>query len=348
MPLRLRTKGQDGCPLRKALLEIHKEIKELDNIPEEEYIEDFSFLPIPDFYPMNSTQDAKNLLESYMGNRLASIVENNHDHIVMMLSGGVDSMLAALILRDTYCLLHRKRITAITVSDTSHPAGRREADIATQFCAEKNIEHEPIEVIPGPTPEDIDDSRLVYPLEDTASMISSRLNSTDPWQVGAGTVFYLVTDFLAQHHGANKDGDVHRTAIVSASGADVLFGGGYDLSHSNDPYADWEIHRNSEMMRCFSNNREIPDFYDRVSSVPFPHYKVWQTHSAIDTALRIDPAVIRGGGEQWCSKGKDKEIFYSMLSEKVHSSFLKVEEEKIPMQKSSGIFDHLVQLRYTS
>ena len=313
--------------------------------PQEEYAEHFLHPLVPYPSPVDDVGDASKILQSYLRSRLIDIAKK-HSRVVMMLSSGIDSMLAAYVFKDI-CLEYDTQLSAVTVSNTSTPEGLRESAIARGFASDIGIDHITIEAVGGKILEEHLQSRSIYSLDDTAEEISNRLSSINPWMIGAGVVFNLVTAEVSARYDLDHT-TAASTAIVSASGADVLFCGGKDFSASTCPDDDWRDLRDAEIARCFSIDREIPDFYDRVFEIPVLHYKIWQTHSAVDLAYLIAPSAIRGGGENWHKKGQDKKIFYDMLDALYTPSpgGYMAEDHKIPMQKSSGIFSHLEQLGY--
>ena len=275
-----------------------------------EYVADE--MPIsPASQDITDPTEAAELIQGYLTRRLEATTSRWSGRPILMLSGGVDSILIATVLA-------KVRPDALAVS-FAQPGGTAAAELATarnvaQHCG---LEHLVVE------PDAMEFKQL---LAQTVSL----LDYPEPWEILAGLVLVAINEH-ALAHGA--DG-----AIVSGAGADALFLGGeenIDVDH-------WDAAVRAKITSNFTRERFIPDFYERLIDDPDRHIQVWQTVEAVRIAQRLHPTVVRGQDMR-----TDKKLFRD-LAVKLGIPADLVSATKNPMQVSSGGLDAIVQLARTT
>lgn len=271
-----------------------------------EYVADEIELTQPT-HDVTDIDEAKSLVFSYLERRLAASTDSYEGRPVMMLSGGIDSILVATVLS-------RVRPDALAVT-FAQPGGEAKSELTrARTVAERfGFEHEVVEP----------DS---YAFRDLLRSVIDRLGSCEPWEVLAGTILTSVNDCALS---CNADG-----AIVTGGGADVLFLGGVgdvDIAH-------WPERVHKLVRKNFTRNRFIPDFYERLICDEDRHILTWQTKEAFELSQRLHPSVIRGP-----ELNIDKKLFRDLAVdlgvpvELAHAT-------KSPMQVSSGGVAAIVNL----
>lgn len=243
----------------------------------------------------------------YVRSRLQLIIDRAQQPPVLMLSGGIDSILIAAVLSEL-----EPASAAITFHSPNSADTQIEVDNAAQVANFFGLEH----YVLAPSDEEY--------RADIRSVVQ-RLETTEPWEVLAGYIYFSVDQFCLRR---NLTGP-----LISGAGADVLTLGGKDFvprEHDEETVNAWASEVQSEIARTFTENRFIPDFYDRLLCRPENHYKVWQTTAAVELARRLHPAAVRGQ-----KMDLDKKVFRTAAAK------LGVPEEycftpKSPMQVSSG------------
>lgn len=249
----------------------------------------------------------------YLKERLKLIVNTSSKPPVLLLSGGIDSILIAAVLAD---------LEPDTVAVTFHWQGAGEAEAesvaevenATAVARQFELRHHVL----TPDPKEF---------QSGISDVIRYLETTEPWEILAGYIYFSVDQFCQKHH---LEGP-----LVSGAGADVLTLGGKEFraKHTDsETMNSWADEVESEVSRTFTRNRFIPDFYERILSDPDNHFKVWQTNAAVDLARHLHPEAVRGTGLEL-----DKKIF-RMAAQKVGVPEQYCFAPKSPMQVSSGGF----------
>lgn len=261
----------------------------------------------PASHDVTDPKEAAELVQAYLARRLDAATKQWPGRPVLMLSGGVDSILIAAVLADV-------RPDALAVS-FAQPGEVAAAEIATaQAVAEHcGLEHHVVE------PVEAQFERLL-------TRTVKKLEYPEPWEVLAGLVLVGV-DEHARAQGA--DG-----AILSGAGADALFLGGEE----SVDVSDWDATVRAKIQANFTRERFIPDFYERLIDDPDRHIQVWQTREAVDLAQRLHPHVIRGHDMR-----TDKKLFRDLAVQCGIPADL-VTATKNPMQVSSGGLDAIVRL----
>ena len=267
----------------------------------------------PGTYDITEYAPAKQAIVDYLRARLEAVLERWPGRPVLMLSGGVDSILIAAVLAQL-----RTDVLAVTFSQDSSPQAAEETRVAREVAYALGFEHHVV----APRGE-----ALEALLKETVE----RLDSAEPWEVLSGAILVAV-DKLRQEHGA--DG-----ALITGAGADALFLGGKTIDTTAEDYLQqWDAQVRRGIKANFTRERFIPDFYERLIAEPQRHIQVWQTHEAVDLALRIHPRVTRGA-----DLAQDKTLFRHIAADLGINPEL-VQTTKNPMQVSSGGLEAIVTL----
>lgn len=267
----------------------------------------------PGTYEITKYAPAKLAVVDYLRSRLEAVLKRWPGRPALMLSGGVDSILIAAVLAQL-----RTDVLAVTFSQDSSPQAAEETRVASEVAHELGFEHHVV----SPRGEALNGL-----LKETVE----RLDSAEPWEVLSGAILVAV-DKLGQDHGA--DG-----ALITGAGADALFLGGKPIDASREDYLQqWDAQVRRGIKVNFTRERFIPDFYERLIADPERHIQVWQTHKAVDLALRIHPCVTRGS-----DLTQDKALFRHIAADLGINPEL-VQTTKNPMQVSSGGLEAIVTL----
>lgn len=267
----------------------------------------------PGTYDITEYAPAKQAIVDYLDARLTAVLERWPGRPVLMLSGGVDSILIASALARL-----RTDVLAVTFSHESSPQAAEETRVAREVARALGFEH-----------------HVIAPRGDALERLLAetveRLESAEPWEVLSGAILVAV-DKHRQECGI--DG-----ALITGAGADALFLGGKAIAaDAEDFLQQWDIQVRQGIQANFTRERFIPDFYERLIAEPERHIQVWQTHEAVDLALRIHPRVTRGA-----EMNQDKALFRAIAADMGIDPKL-VQTTKNPMQVSSGGLEAIVSL----
>ena len=278
----------------------------------EDYIEVGDVLDSFDF-SLDDLDDAAHAVTDYTTARLKAIAQINEQPLVLMVSGGVDSlhMLACAHAAGI-------EVVAYTFAWPGSSEAKQELAVAKALCDKFGIVH----VTVRPTSSEV--STIM-------AQVTQRLQTSEPWEVLAGSVLYSIA------RRAPRD-----AAIVTAAGADTLMRGGKPSRHSyfnDDTLGRWELQVKADIRRGFTRERYIPDFYTRlIGSRAKRHYKVWQTRQAVELAGHLHPRVIRG--EDW----KQDKLVLRHAARQLGVDENYTAAAKSPMQVSSGGFAAIEKL----
>lgn len=278
-----------------------------------EYVADERALAQPGTYDITDAVEGVALVLAYLRRRLTAVFDAWEGRPVLMLSGGIDSILIAGVAAEL-----RDDVLALTFQQPGSAQSTAEGEVAATLARQLGLDHD-----------------FVQPAEDAFREIVkdtvTRLDNADPWEVLAGTI--LVTlDRAAQERGASGP-------LLSGAGADALFLGGEDFDPGQaDVVGEWDERMRAKIKRNFIRERFIPDFYERLLDDANRHIQVWQTHAATDLALRLHPSVIRGGKMK-----RDKALFRAAARSLGIPAEL-VSLQKNPMQVSGGGIDSIIGL----
>ena len=278
----------------------------------EDYIEVGDVLDSFDF-SLDDLDDAAHAVTDYTTARLKAIAQINEQPLVLMVSGGVDSlhMLACAHAAGI-------EVVAYTFAWPGSSEAKQELAVAKALCDKFGIVH----VTVRPTSSEV--STIM-------AQVTQRLQTSEPWEVLAGSVLYSIA------RRAPRD-----AAIVTAAGADTLMRGGKPFRHSyfnDDTLGRWELQVKADIRRGFTQERYIPDFYTRlIGSRAKRHYKVWQTRQAVDLVGHLHPRVIRG--EDW----KQDKLVLRHAARQLGVDENYTAAAKSPMQVSSGGFAAIEKL----
>src|SRR5699024_8904871 len=192
-----------------------------------------------------------------LNSRVMAVLEQDKRRPVVLLSGGIDSvLLAAVVAR------HAPNALAVTVEFDHHGQNTTENNpdtlVASAVCHHLGLEH-----------------RIAflshYGTKKWAGEAARRLGTGDLWEVLAGTVLLAAND-TAHLHGAGGP-------LFTGAGADALFNGGRADDVSQHKWHEKVAH---SVAREFTYARNIPDFYERLLDEPERHIKTWQTKAAVE------------------------------------------------------------------
>lgn len=280
-----------------------------------EYVADERRLETPGRYDVTTTDAAVELVLEYLRERLDAVFRAWPQRPVIMLSGGIDSILIAAVAAEP-----RNDLLALTFRQPGMPGSMEEGHTAALVAGTLGMEH-----------------AFVQPDEqefrDLATGVVARLDNSEPWEVLAGIILAAV-DEAAREQGA--DG-----ALISGGGADALFLGGEVIDSGQDDGSllqEWDRRIRAKVRKNFTRDRYIPDFYGRLIDDENRHIQVWQTHAATELALRLHPTVVRGP-----QVDQDKVLFRRAA---IHAGVPEplVSRQKNPMQVSSGGLETIVRL----
>lgn len=275
-----------------------------------EYVADERDLTAPGIRDIRTEDEAIDAIVNLLRDRLHSVHTQCPGPAVLMLSGGIDSILIAAVVAD---LGLPDDILAVTY--TGADSGGAEVSTARRVADTLGLEHE-----------------VIAP-DDGAELVREtvrRLGSSDPWEVLAGVTLLAVTRAVDKRFRATP-------ALITGAGADALFLGGVPLDPADPDWAEhWDVLVRDKVARNFTRERFIPDFYERLIDAPQRHIQVWQTHAAYDLAMRIHPDLLRGP-----ERAVDKYLFRQAAVRLGVPAEL-VSATKNPMQVSSGGVDAIV------
>lgn len=276
-----------------------------------EFVADERDMSIPATFDITELDEAVKEVTQYLHDRVTSAINAFSGRPVLMLSGGIDSILIAAAVAHAGI-----DALAVTVARDGSRAATQELESASAVASHYELEH----VIVGSGDREI---------ADVAPQVVSKLSSTEPWEVLAGITLSMV-DKVAGDRGATG-------ALLSGAGADALFLGGEEIDTTEPGWlATWDERLRDKVARNFKRERFVPDFYERLLDTPERHIQVWQTHRAYDLALRLHPDVIRGPRRR-----VDKYLFRRAAEAAGVPHYL-TNSPKDPMQVSSGGIDSLV------
>lgn len=257
----------------------------------------------PGTFDIGNYDEAAALVDDYLTRRVYDVLDKWHDRPVLMLSGGIDSILLA-----TYVAEIAPDAIAATYAHPEDSQAQRELSVARAVADTLGLEHFTVSYGGG--------AKFAALLR----RVRAALDTTEPWEVLAGVVLKAVDESVGSPEGA----------IFSGAGADALFMGGQEVDFGGDPVAAWDSAMRANITSEFTRHRFIPDFYGRLIDNHERHVLVWQTHEAVDLAQRIDPRLIRGA-----RLDGDKELFRLLARDRGLDVGL-VSAEKNPIQMSSG------------
>lgn len=278
-----------------------------------EYVADERTLSQPGTYDIKDSTEGVELVLDYLRQRLSTVFSAWEQRPVLMLSGGIDSILIAGVAAEL-----RDDVLALTFQQPGSAQSTVEGEVAATLAGRLGMEHHVVQP---------DEAAFRHIVQDTVA----RLDNSDPWEVLAGAIL-VALDRAAQERGAFGP-------LLSGAGADALFLGGEDFDPGQvNVVGEWDRRMRSKVNRNFIRERFIPDFYERLLDDVDRHIQVWQTHAATDLALRLHPTVIRGSAID-----QDKALFREAAKTlDIPTELLSL--QKNPMQVSGGGIDSIVGL----
>lgn len=247
-------------------------------------------------------------------------LENNENEksgkLGLMLSGGIDSVLLAAVLKDLGIDFH-----AVTVAAKGLNSQDRDNSIA---LAEKlNFSHSVVEV----------DSKT---LSTEIPLTIEKLGTDELWEVLAALPISLA---FKEFNDKGVKG-----LVLTGNGADAIFAGGKILKEKNlySENANNELDSLvlQDVSRNFTRDRVIPDFYERVLGKDDKRFTMaFQNRQAWELSHLLAPNVL------WTEDELGRKYDKSALRKA--AEILNVPKElawtsKSPLQKSSGLMDALI------
>lgn len=255
--------------------------------------------------------EASEAIINFLEKRVHAVLEKYESRPLLMLSGGVDSILLATILAK-----HAPNTLAVTFIDPyADRNSSEEFNIASAVAANLGLEHVVTE---------LDTTEYESLVRETVT----KLDCTDPWEILAGVIL-LACEQEGRKHNATG-------AMFTGAGADALFlGGTNEAITSNDAYQEKVLNK---VRKNFIRERQIPDFYERLLDDADRYIQVWQTIAGFELAMRIPVDLSRGrdGSED---KALIRQTLVSLGADPEHAW-----TTKNPMQVSSGGINSLVTL----
>ena len=247
-------------------------------------------------------------------------LENNENEksgkLGLMLSGGIDSILLAAVLKDLGIDFHAVTVTAKGVSS-------QDRDNSIALAEKLNFSHSVVEV----------DSKT---LSTEIPLTIEKLGTDELWEVLAALPISL-----AFKEFNNKD---IKGLVLTGNGADAIFAGGKILKEKNlySENANKELDSLvlKDVSRNFTRDRVIPDFYERVLGKDDKRFTMaFQNRQAWELSHLLAPNVL------WTEDELGRKYDKSALRKA--AEILNVPKElawtsKSPLQKSSGLMDALI------
>lgn len=260
---------------------------------------------------IQSPAEASEAIVDFLEERIVAVLEKYNARPLLMLSGGVDSILLATILAK-----HAPNTLAVTFIDPfTDPNSLEEFNIASAVSTSLGLEHVVTE---------LDSSEYESLVRETVT----KLDCTDPWEILAGVIL-LACEQEGRKHNATG-------AIFTGAGADALFlGGSNETIASNDEYQQKIL---AKVRKNFIRERQIPDFYERLLDDADRYIQVWQTIAGFELAMRIPVKLSRG------KSGKEDKALIRQTLVSLGAAPEHAWTTKNPMQISSGGIDSLVAL----
>lgn len=274
-----------------------------------EYVADDGWIPHFTFDVEDEEQGISYIL-TFLNDRISALVENIEEPPIIMLSGGIDSILAAVVLKNI-----RPDSLAVTFALPNSTFSDYEVDIAHKVSSLLELEH----IVISPSGEE-----YVEIIKET----SRKLESKEPWEVLAGSIVFAVS----QKFPTRK--------LITGGGADSLFLGGEKELFTEIPLdyeKQWEKEVTKKINKNFARQRFIPDFYERIMDNPENYILLWQCKEAVEVAQKLHPHLIRG--KDWL---EDKLVLRKAAIELGIPPYLAL-TPKVPMQESSGALSAIVK-----
>lgn len=250
----------------------------------------------------------------YLDDRVAAVLKKFPEAPILMLSGGVDSILLASAV-----VKQAPEALAVTFVHTASDGSRVELETARAVANHLGLKH----IVVDPTP--------LQTLE-LLREVTDRLGNCDPWEVLAGTTL-LACVRAAEAQGCEG-------AIFTGAGADALFLGGFNFPEGADIAGEWQDAVRAKVEKNFTRHRQIPDFYERLlddhGHQSERHIQIWQTHQAFALAMRMEASAVRGEDLLTDKLVMRRAALQAGLPESL------VLNTKNPMQVSSGGIDMIV------
>lgn len=247
-------------------------------------------------------------------------LENNENEksgkLGLMLSGGIDSILLAAVLKDLGIDFHAVTVTAKGVSS-------QDRDNSIALAEKLNFSHSVVEV----------DSKT---LSTEIPLTIEKLGTDELWEVLAALPISLA---FKEFNNKGVKG-----LVLTGNGADAIFAGGKVLKEKNlySENANKELDSLvlKDVSRNFTRDRVIPDFYERVLGKDDKRFTMaFQNRQAWELSHLLAPNVL------WTEDELGRKYDKSALRKA--AEILNVPKElawtsKSPLQKSSGLIDALI------
>lgn len=249
---------------------------------------------------------------NYLHARIAAVLERDTRRPIVLLSGGIDSILVAAIVAKS-----RPDALAVTVDFTPPTNGGEDAGMSRDTVHARHVAH-------SLGLEQRTTSLDPHGVTILAKEVVEKLGTADTWETLAAMTL-RAADALTDHLGVTGP-------MFTGAGADALFLGG----DNNATTENWHDRVVNNINTQFTRDRKTPDFYERLLDEPERHIQVWQTTAAVELALALRPEHVRGANMDADKKIlRDTAVLAGVPADLTH-------RPKSPMQVSSGGVDALV------
>lgn len=263
---------------------------------------------------------AANAVGSELNNRLAAVLRAFPVDPIVLLSGGVDSILVAAAARAAGVSAHAITVTANFTSD--------EVDTARSAASALGLTHDVVVLSPDE-------------IRNLALDAKQQLGTSEIWEIAAAVPILAVRQQLDQHR--RRVGSA-QFAILTGSGADAIFAGGVQLAACKqrvDSVSELDRIVRAEVFSNFRRNRLIPHFYDVLLGPMTKNlFHVFQTRRFWEYAETLAPEALFAikDGQSHDKMPLRLECERLLPENMKHLSW----KPKAPIQRSTGIFDALL------
>lgn len=226
-------------------------------------------MELPEKFPRDVTDvDAgAGMVIDYLRRRVDAVLDTYPQTPVVMLSGGIDSILVAAVVSE----IRPDAAAATFAYECSGPGSSVEMESAREVAGLLGMEH--IAISPSA-------KESIGLMRETAL----RVGKADMWEVLAGMVVALA-DKTTRERGL--DG-----ALFTGGGADVLLLGGVEQDVTQEEFDTGVL---AGIKKDFAYAQPVPDFYERLlDEDPDRYILTWQTQDAVDVTGRLALESVRG------------------------------------------------------
>lgn len=280
-----------------------------------EYVADENNAYATPIRDVSDLDQAAQLFIEYLGRRIDALCKSSSGTASLMLSGGIDSILAGAIAKSIGVSL-----PAITVvAADKHSSDLDKSKSAAEFLG---LEH---------TVVSLGGYNLLSQVEECIDLLSC----DELWEVMSAVPIRAAFSELSAQGITGP--------VLTGTGADAILGGGQTLATNDKRSQSAEMELNEliqgNVASHFRRERLIPDYYERILGSRHADFiMLFQTEEAWRIANRMSPAVL------W--RSKDGQHFDKACLRRA-AELLRVPidlawTKKAPLQRSSGLIDAVV------